>query len=322
MPIRARCPTGSGCGAWPTRGPTGGSDLEAVLDAGFVCHLGLEVDGWPMVVPTTYGRRGDDLYLHGSVASRSLRTAKAPVPVCVTVTLVDGLVLARSLFNHSVNYRCAMVYGLPELLDDPAEKLAGLEAISDHVVPGQWGYARSPSAKELAATTVLRLSLDEASVKISEGPPGRRRGRPGPRRLGRRGAAAHRAPRTRWPHPTWLQAASVPEHIARGPLAPGSGAAGRPRLTGSTPWIGAAADAAAQATNLDSGRIVHAVGLGHRLVDDGAVDHVDPLGQCRVLGHRVLPPVVGDVRARTGSVALTRAWVDEWGTAPGMLATQ
>ena len=148
------------------------TDLEEVLDAGFVCHLGLEVDGWPMVVPTTYGRRGGDLLLHGSVASRSLRTAKTPVPVCVTVTLVDGLVLARSLFNHSINYRCAMVYGLPELLDDPAEKLAGLQAISDHVVPGQWGYARHPSDKELAATTVLRLSLDEASVKVSVGPPG------------------------------------------------------------------------------------------------------------------------------------------------------
>jgi nitroimidazol reductase NimA-like FMN-containing flavoprotein (pyridoxamine 5'-phosphate oxidase superfamily) len=146
-------------------------DLHAVLDAGFVCHLGLVVDGSPMVVPTTYGRDGDHLVLHGSAASRSLRAAKSPVPVCVTVTLVDGLVLARSLFNHSVNYRCAMVYGTPELLDDPAAKLAGLEAIAEHAVPGQWSYARSPSPKELAATTVLRLSLAESSVKVSEGPP-------------------------------------------------------------------------------------------------------------------------------------------------------
>jgi len=145
-------------------------DLHTVLDAGFVCHLGLEVDGGPMVVPTSYGRAGDHLYLHGSVASRSLRAAKEPVPVCVTVTLVDGVVLARSVFNHSVNYRCAMVYGLPEVLPDD-EKLAGLRIISDHVAPGQWEYARSPSAKELAATTVLRLALDEASVKVSEGPP-------------------------------------------------------------------------------------------------------------------------------------------------------
>jgi nitroimidazol reductase NimA-like FMN-containing flavoprotein (pyridoxamine 5'-phosphate oxidase superfamily) len=145
-------------------------DLHTVLDAGFVCHLGLVVADGPMVVPTSYGRAGDHLYLHGSVASRSLRAAKEPVPVCVTVTLVDGVVLARSVFNHSVNYRCAMVYGLPEVLADE-EKLAGLRIISDHVAPGQWEYARSPSAKELAATTVLRLSLDEASVKVSEGPP-------------------------------------------------------------------------------------------------------------------------------------------------------
>ncbi|HEY5097055.1 MAG TPA: pyridoxamine 5'-phosphate oxidase family protein, partial [Acidimicrobiales bacterium] len=145
-------------------------DLHAVLDAGFVCHLGLVVADGPMVVPTSYGRAGDRLYLHGSVASRSLRAAKAPAPVCVTVTLVDGVVLARSVFNHSVNYRCAMVYGLPEVLADE-EKLAGLRIISDHVAPGQWEYARSPSMKELAATTVLRLSLDEASVKVSAGPP-------------------------------------------------------------------------------------------------------------------------------------------------------
>jgi nitroimidazol reductase NimA-like FMN-containing flavoprotein (pyridoxamine 5'-phosphate oxidase superfamily) len=155
----------------PEQGSHRRADLDAVLDAGFVCHLGVDVDGWPMVVPTTYARLGAHLYVHGSVASRSLRTAKGPTPVCVTVTLVDGLVLARSVFNHSVNYRCAMVYGLPELVDDPAEKLVGLEAISEHVVPGQWGYARDPSAKELQRTTVLRLALDESSVKVSAGPP-------------------------------------------------------------------------------------------------------------------------------------------------------
>jgi nitroimidazol reductase NimA-like FMN-containing flavoprotein (pyridoxamine 5'-phosphate oxidase superfamily) len=154
----------------PEQGSHRREDLDAVLDAGFVCHLGVDVDGWPMV-PTTYARLGDHLYVHGSVASRSLRTAKAPTPVCVTVTLVDGLVLARSVFNHSVNYRCAMVYGLPDVVDDPTEKLVGLEAISEHVVPGQWGYARDPSAKELQRTTVLRLALDESSVKVSAGPP-------------------------------------------------------------------------------------------------------------------------------------------------------
>jgi len=155
----------------PDQGSHRREDLDAVLDAGFVCHLGVIVDGSPMVVPTTYGRMDDNLIVHGSVASRSLRTAKAPVPVCVTVTLVDGLVLARSVFNHSVNYRCAFVYGLPELVDDPDDKLAALEAMSEHVVPGQWAYARAPSAKELAKTTVLRLALDEASVKVSAGPP-------------------------------------------------------------------------------------------------------------------------------------------------------
>ena len=155
----------------PDQGSHRREDLDAVLDAGFICHLGVDVDGSPMVVPTTYARRGDHLYVHGSVASRSLRTARTPMPVCVTVTLVDGLVLARSVFNHSVNYRCAMVYGLPGVVDDPAEKLAGLEAISEHVVPGQWGYVREPSVKELQRTTVLRLALDESSVKVSAGPP-------------------------------------------------------------------------------------------------------------------------------------------------------
>ena len=155
----------------PEQGSHRTADIHAVLDAGFVCHLGLEVDGGPMVVPTTYGRSGDTLYLHGSVASRSLRAARQPIPVCVTVTLVDGVVLARSLFNHSVNYRCVMIYGMPEVLTVPDVKLTGLRVIADHVAPGQWEYARAPSAKELAATTVLALDLGEASVKTSAGPP-------------------------------------------------------------------------------------------------------------------------------------------------------
>jgi nitroimidazol reductase NimA-like FMN-containing flavoprotein (pyridoxamine 5'-phosphate oxidase superfamily) len=197
------------------------ADLEAVLDAGFICHLGLDVDGWPMVVPTTYGRSGAHLYLHGSVASRSLRSAKAPAPVCVTVTLVDGLVLARSVFNHSVNYRCAMVFGLPDLLVDPDEKLAGLEAISEHAVPGQWGYARSPSIQELAKTTVLRLALDEASVKVSEGPPD-----DDATDLDLdvwAGVIPLRTARLAPVAASDLQpGVTLPEHIASGPLAPGS----------------------------------------------------------------------------------------------------
>jgi nitroimidazol reductase NimA-like FMN-containing flavoprotein (pyridoxamine 5'-phosphate oxidase superfamily) len=154
----------------PQQGSHERSDLEAVLDAGWVCHLGIVVDGWPMVVPTTYGRDGNCLYLHGSVASRSLRTGIRE-PVCVTVTHVDGIVIARSLFNHSVNYRSAMVFGIAEVLGGD-DKLGGLRVISDHVVPGQWDYARAPSVTELAQTTVLRLALDLASVKTSVGPPG------------------------------------------------------------------------------------------------------------------------------------------------------
>ncbi len=155
----------------PEQGSYRRSDLYAVLDAGFVCHLGLLVDGWPMVVPTSYARRGDSLFVHGSAASRSLRAAREPTRACVTVTHVDGLVLARSVFEHAVNYRCAMVFGTPEVLGDADQKLVGLRAISDQAAPGQWEYARSPSARELAATTVLRMALDECSVKVRRGPP-------------------------------------------------------------------------------------------------------------------------------------------------------
>jgi nitroimidazol reductase NimA-like FMN-containing flavoprotein (pyridoxamine 5'-phosphate oxidase superfamily) len=209
----------------PEQGSHRPEDLHAVLDAGFVCHLGIEVDGYPMVVPTSYGRSGDTLYLHGSVASRSLRAARQPVPVCVTVTLVDGVVLARSVFNHSVNYRCAMVFGVPEVLTDRAEKLAGLRVISDHVAPGQWEYARFPSEKEVTATTVLRLSLDEASVKVSAGPPGDGDGPDAalpvwagevPLRTVRLDPVAD---------PALADGIGLPAHLADGPVAPGT-----------TPW--------------------------------------------------------------------------------------
>jgi nitroimidazol reductase NimA-like FMN-containing flavoprotein (pyridoxamine 5'-phosphate oxidase superfamily) len=135
-----------------------------------ICHLGVVVDGVPMVVPTSYGLAGDWLYLHGSVASRSLVTAP-DATVCVTVTHVDGLVLARSVFEHAVNYRSAMIYGVPRLVTDPGEKLEGLRCLTEHVAPGQWDYARRPSRKELAATSLLALSLEEASVKMRTGPP-------------------------------------------------------------------------------------------------------------------------------------------------------
>lgn len=144
--------------------------LDAVLAAGFLCHLGVLVDGTPMVVPTVYGADGDTLYFHGSVASRSL-IASPGADVCVTVTHVDGLVLARSVFEHGVNYRSAMVHGTPRPVTDPEEKLAGLRCLTEQAAPGQWDYARRPSRKELAATSLLALSLDEASVKIRTGPP-------------------------------------------------------------------------------------------------------------------------------------------------------
>jgi uncharacterized protein len=152
------------------QGSTSRRDLDDILRSGVICHLGVVVDGDPMVLPTVYGVAGEVLYLHGSVASRSLVAAPAAT-ICVTVTHVDGLVLARSVFEHAVNYRSAMIYGTPRLVTDPAEKLAGLRALAEHIVPGQWDYARQPNKKELAATTLLALPLAEASVKIRTGPP-------------------------------------------------------------------------------------------------------------------------------------------------------
>ncbi|MFD9902795.1 pyridoxamine 5'-phosphate oxidase family protein [Streptomyces sp. NPDC059063] len=146
------------------------AQLDAILEAGFLCHLGVVVDGVPMVVPTVYGSDGRYLYFHGSVASRSL-VASPEAAVCVTVTHMDGLVLARSVFEHGVNYRSAMVYGVPRLVTDPEEKLAGLRRLTEHATPGQWDYARQPNRKELAATSLLALSLEEASVKIRTGAP-------------------------------------------------------------------------------------------------------------------------------------------------------
>lgn len=145
-------------------------ELDAILAAGFVCHLGVVVDGTPMVIPTVYGADGRNLYFHGSVASRSL-IASPEATVCVTVTHVDGLVLARSVFEHGVNYRSAMLYGTPRPVTDPQEKIAGLRCLTEQAAPGQWDYARQPNRRELAATTLLALTLTEASVKIRTGGP-------------------------------------------------------------------------------------------------------------------------------------------------------
>jgi uncharacterized protein len=153
----------------PDRAATDRTTLYEVLDAGRICHLGVVVDGAPRVIPTGYGRDGDTLYLHGSTGARSLR---ASGEICVTVTHLDALVLARSLFHHSINYRSAVVYGRPRTVTDPEEKLAGLRAVVEQLTPGRWDVARRPNRKELAATTVLALSLEEASVKTRQGPPG------------------------------------------------------------------------------------------------------------------------------------------------------
>ncbi|NRQ39827.1 pyridoxamine 5'-phosphate oxidase family protein [Nonomuraea sp. NN258] len=152
------------------RGSTDRNDLYQVLDSGLFCHLGVVTDGHPMVVPTGYGRIGETLYLHGSTGAKSLRAGDG-TEVCVTVTHVDGIVLARSIFNHSVNYRSAIIYGQARLVTDEQERLDALRALSEQLAPGQWDYARPPSRKELAATAVLALSLAEASVKIRRGAP-------------------------------------------------------------------------------------------------------------------------------------------------------
>jgi nitroimidazol reductase NimA-like FMN-containing flavoprotein (pyridoxamine 5'-phosphate oxidase superfamily) len=153
------------------RGKTEYTELLAVLDAGMICHLGVVLGGAPLVLPTAYGRIGDALYLHGSSANRSLHAADGN-EVCVTVTHVDGLVCARSVFSHSVNYRCAVVFGTARIVTDEAERLTGLRAVTEQLIPGRWDAVRSPTRKELAATSVLAVSLAEASVKVRTGPPG------------------------------------------------------------------------------------------------------------------------------------------------------
>jgi uncharacterized protein len=147
------------------------AELHAALDAGLVCHLGVVLDGAPVVVPTAYGRDGDTLYLHGSTGSATLRAAAAGAPVCVTVTHVDGIVYARSVFHHSMNYRSAVVHGRARLVTDDAERRAGLRVVTEHVAPGSWDHARPPTRKELVATAVLALDLTEASLKVRTGPP-------------------------------------------------------------------------------------------------------------------------------------------------------
>ena len=140
-----------------------------ILDEGFICHVGFVVDGQPFVIPTGYGRVGDHLYIHGSAASRMLRGAAGGLPVCITVTMLDGLVLARSVFNHSMNYRSVVALGTATLIADPVEKLAALRAFTEKLIPGRWEDARQPNEQELKATSILKLPLTEVSAKVRTG---------------------------------------------------------------------------------------------------------------------------------------------------------
>ena len=144
--------------------------IYSILDEAFICHLGFaDAHGQPFVIPTMFARVNDFLYFHGSAASRTLRGLAAGLPVCVTVTLTDGLVLARSVFNHSMNYRSVVALGHAALIEDPAEKLAALQAFTEKLIPGRWNDARRPNEKELKATSILKLPLTEVSAKVRAG---------------------------------------------------------------------------------------------------------------------------------------------------------
>ena len=155
----------------PKRGAFETDTIYAILDEGFVCHIAFVVEGQPFAIPTGYARRGDEIYIHGSAASRMLRTLGDGVEMCLTVTLVDGLVLARSAFHHSMNYRSVVVLGKARLVTDDGEKREALRGFTDHIVPGRWPDLRPVTDQELKATTVLALPIREASAKVRTGPP-------------------------------------------------------------------------------------------------------------------------------------------------------
>ena len=155
----------------PQRGVYDKARVYAILDEGFICHVGFAVDGQPYVIPTGYARSGDELFFHGSAASRMMHALGDGVDVCVTVTLVDGFVLSRSAFHHSINYRSVVILGRARFVVDPAEKVNALRLFTNHVLPGRWDEVRPPSDQELKATMVLGLPLEEVSAKIRSGPP-------------------------------------------------------------------------------------------------------------------------------------------------------
>ena len=155
----------------PKRGVYDRELVYRILDEGFICHVSFAVDGQPFVIPTGYARVGDQLYIHGSQVSRMLRTLSGGIDACVAVTLIDGLVLARSAFHHSVNYRSVVIFGRASIVEEREAKLAALFAFSEHVIPGRWDDVREPTEQELKATTVLSLRLEEVSAKVRTGPP-------------------------------------------------------------------------------------------------------------------------------------------------------
>jgi uncharacterized protein len=155
----------------PARGAYDSETIFRILDEGLVCHIGFVSDGQPYVIPTGYARVGETVYIHGSAASRMLRTLAGGVPMCVTVTLLDGLVLARAAFHHSMNYRSVVILGEARLVEDPDEKMQALAAFTNHVVHGRWDDVREPTESELKATAVLAFPLEECSAKIRTGPP-------------------------------------------------------------------------------------------------------------------------------------------------------
>ena len=155
----------------PKRGAFDRKTVYSILDESFICHIGFIVDAQPYVIPTAFGRVDDVLYIHGSSASRMLRTLSGGVEMCFTSTLIDGLVLARSAFHHSINYRSVVILGKATLVNDSSEKDKALESITEHIVPGRWTDVRWPNELELKATTVMKLPIDEASAKIRTGGP-------------------------------------------------------------------------------------------------------------------------------------------------------
>jgi nitroimidazol reductase NimA-like FMN-containing flavoprotein (pyridoxamine 5'-phosphate oxidase superfamily) len=158
-------------GRLPKRAAYDKAQVHAILDEGFLCHVGFVVDGQPYVIPTGYVRVDEQIYLHGSSASRMLRTLDRGIEVCVTVTLVDGFVLARSVFHHSMNYRSVVIFGTARLVTERDEKIEALRSFTNHIVPGRWDEARHPSEQELKSTSVLALPLKEVSAKLRSGPP-------------------------------------------------------------------------------------------------------------------------------------------------------